>query len=168
MRVVVMGVTGCGKTTVGLRLAHDLKADFQDADDLHSAAAVAKMSAGVALTDEDRWPWLDSVASWLAGRDRGIVACSALRRVYRDCIRDVAGQSVVFVHLVAPQGVLEPRVRRRAELEGHFAPAGLLDSQYATLEPLDEDEVGGKVPVHQHTPEGASLVARAIIESALA
>ncbi|MDN4480976.1 gluconokinase [Demequina muriae] len=166
MRVVVMGVTGCGKSTVGMRLAHELKAQFCDGDDLHSATAIAKMAAGIALTDEDRWPWLDAVATWLEGQDRGIVACSALKRVYRDCIRDVAGDSVVFVHLAAPQSVLEPRVRRRAEHDGHFAPAGLLDSQYAVLEPLEADELGGKVPVHRHSPEGATLVARAIVESA--
>ncbi|MFN3865633.1 MAG: gluconokinase [Demequina sp.] len=168
MRVVVMGVTGCGKSTVGLRLAHDLKAEFQDGDDLHSEAAIAKMAAGIPLLDEDRWPWLDAVATWLEGQDRGIVACSALKRVYRDCIRDVAGDSVVFVHLAAPQSVLEPRVRRRAKLDGHFAPPGLLDSQYAALEPLGPDERGGRVPVQDYAPEGAALVARAIIESAVA
>lgn len=161
-----MGVTGCGKSTVGMRLAHDLKAQFRDGDDLHSAAAVAKMAAGIPLTDEDRWPWLDAVASWLGTQERGIIACSALKRVYRDCIRDVAGESVVFVHLDAPQSVLEPRVRRRAELDGHFAPAGLLDSQYAALEKLDADEKGGRVAVQDYSPEGAALIARAIIESA--
>ncbi|MFW2513081.1 gluconokinase [Demequina sp. SO4-13] len=166
MRVVVMGVTGCGKTTVGMRLAHELKAEFCDGDDLHSEEAIAKMAAGIALTDEDRWPWLEAVATWLGGQDRGIVACSALKRVYRDCIRDVAGDAVVFIHLAAPQSVLEPRVRRRAEHEGHFAPVGLLDSQYAALEPLAPDEIGGTVAVHDHSPEGATLVARSIVDSA--
>ncbi len=161
-----MGVTGSGKTTVGLRLAHDLRAEFADGDDFHSEEAVTKMSAGLPLTDEDRWPWLDEVATWLSQHDKGIIACSALRRVYRDCIRDVAGDDVVFVHLAAPQSVLEKRVRLRLEREGHFAPPGLLDSQYATLEPLENDEVGGSVPVHTHSPEGVTLVARSIIESA--
>ena len=166
MRVVVMGVAGSGKTTVGMRLAHDLRAEFIDGDDLHSDAGVAKMTAGVALTDEDRWPWLDAVATWLGERDRGIIACSALRRVYRDCIRDVAGEDVVFVHLTAPQSVLEKRMQLRLEREGHFMPPGLLDSQYATLEPLESDEVGGSVAVHNYSPEGAALVGRSIIESA--
>lgn len=166
MRVVVMGVAGSGKTTVGLRLAHDLKAQFLDGDELHSEAAVAKMTAGIPLTDEDRWPWLDAVATWLEGQERGIIACSALRRVYRDCIRDVAGENVVFVHLKAPQAVLEKRMRLRLEKEGHFMPPGLLDSQYTTLEQLESDEVGGSVQVHNYTPEGAALVGRSIIESA--
>ncbi len=166
MRVVVMGVTGCGTSTVGLRLAHDMRLEFADADDLHTDAAKAKMAAGTALTDEDRWPWLDAVATWLADGDRRVIACSALRRVYRDCIRDVAGEDVVFVHLAAPQSVLEPRVRRRAEKDGHFAPPGLLDSQYETLEPLEGDEMGGRVDVENYSPEGAALIARAIIESA--
>lgn len=161
-----MGVSGSGKTTVGLRLAHDLKAAFQDGDDLHSEAAVAKMSAGIPLTDEDRWPWLDNVATWLANQKRGIIACSALRRVYRDCIRDVAGDEVVFIHLTAPQNVLEKRMALRLKKEGHFMPPGLLDSQFAALEKLEADEVGGIVPVHTHSPEGAALVARSIIEAA--
>lgn len=166
MRVVVMGVSGSGKSTVGLRMAHDLKAQFQDGDDLHSPAAVAKMAAGIPLTDEDRWPWLDAVAGWLGEQDRGIIACSALRRVYRDCIRDVAGPDVVFVHLAAPQSVLEKRMRLRLEREGHFMPPDLLDSQYALLEPLEPDEIGGDVAVHNYTPEGSAMIGRAIIESA--
>lgn len=164
MHVVIMGVAGSGKTTVGLRLAHDLKAQFQDGDELHSEAAIAKMSAGIPLTDEDRWPWLDAVATWLAEQERGIIACSALRRVYRDCIRDVAGDDVVFVHLTAPQAVLEKRMSQRV---GHFFHKdGLLDSQYAALEPLESDEVGGSVGVHNYTPEGVALVGRSIIETA--
>lgn len=164
MHVVIMGVAGSGKTTVGMRLAHDLKAQFMDGDELHSEAAIAKMTAGVPLTDEDRWPWLDAVATWLASQERGIIACSALRRVYRDCIRDVAGEGVVFVHLTAPQSVLEKRMNLRV---GHFfEKEGLLDSQYAALEQLEPDEVGGSVQVHNYTPEGAALVGRSIIESA--
>ncbi|WP_084077162.1 gluconokinase [Demequina sp. NBRC 110057] len=166
MRVVVMGVTGCGKTTVGMRLADAVKAEFMDADDLHSADAVAQMAAGVPLTDDDRWPWLARVGEWLEGTERGVIACSALRRVYRDCIRDIAGEDVVFVHLAAPQSVLEPRVRLRAKRDGHFAGAGLLDSQYSTLEPLEADEVGGEVRVENYDPAGAALVARSIVESA--
>ena len=161
-----MGVTGCGKTTVGMRLADAVKAEFKDADDLHTADAVAQMAAGIPLTDDDRWPWLARVGEWLAGRDDAVIACSALRRVYRDCIRDIAGEDVVFVHLAAPQSVLEPRVRQRAKKEGHFAGPGLLDSQYATLEPLEDDEVGGTVRIENYDPAGAALVARSIAESA--
>ncbi len=157
-----MGVTGCGKSTVGRLLAHDLGAEFADADDFHTADAVARMSSGVALTDEDRWPWLDAVASWLAERERAVVACSALRRAYRDRIRGVAGDDVQFIHLDARQDVLEARVRLRSERDGHFAGAGLLDSQYATLEPLEDDERGGRVDVERYAPVDAADAARAI------
>ena len=167
MRVVVMGVTGCGKSTVGTQLAVDLNAQFRDGDDLHSEASVAKMASGTPLTDEDRWPWLDAVATWLAGHERAIIACSALRRVYRDRIRAIAGDEVVFIHLGAPQPVLEERVRRRLVTEGHFAPPGLLDSQYATLEPLEADELGGLVPVDTHSAEQAAIAARELIRQAL-
>ena len=87
MHVVVMGVTGSGKTTVGLRLADQLRAQFADADDFHSPDAVAKMAADVPLTDDDRWPWLERVGEWLADGDDRVVACSALTRAYRDAIR---------------------------------------------------------------------------------
>lgn len=162
-----MGVTGCGKSTVGAQLGLDLDAPFRDGDDLHSEASVAKMSAGVPLTDEDRWPWIDAVATWLAGRERGIIACSALRRAYRDRIRASAGEGVVFIHLGAPQEVLEGRVRRRLITEGHFAPPGLLDSQYATLEPLEADERGGIIEVDTHSADQAAVAARELIEQAL-
>ncbi|WP_297081762.1 gluconokinase [uncultured Demequina sp.] len=166
MRVVVMGVTGCGKSTVGRRLAHDLRAEFADADDFHAPEAVAKMAAGTPLEDEDRWPWLDGVGMWLSDRGSAVVACSALKRVYRDCIRDIAGEEVVFIHLDARQEVLEPRVRKRAQQEGHFAGPGLLDSQYEALERLEDDERGGRVDVERNAPEGAALVARAILDAA--
>ncbi|WP_084104955.1 gluconokinase [Demequina sp. NBRC 110056] len=160
MRVVVMGVTGCGKSTVGMLVAEELGAEFADADDFHTAENVAKMAAGTPLTDEDRWPWLEDVAAWLASRDEGVVACSALKRSYRDLMRSVA-DGAVFVHLAAPQAVLEPRVRTRAERDGHFAPPGLLDSQYATLEGLAPDEEGVTIDV-------SSADARAAADAALA
>lgn len=160
-----MGVTGCGKTTVGMRLAAAMNAAFKDADDLHAADAVAQMAAGVPLTDDDRWPWLARVGEWLAGRDDAVIACSALRRVYRDRIRDLAGNDVVFIHLAAAQSVLEPRVRQRAHAEGHFAGPGLLDSQYATLEPLEDDEAGSTVPIENYDLDGVVLAARAIAEA---
>jgi len=138
--VVVMGVSGAGKSTVGLALAGLLGVQFVDADSLHPAANVAKMAAGTPLTDADRWPWLDLVGQALAGApDAGlVVACSALKRSYRDAIR-AAAPAAEFVHLVVPRGVLGDRVANRP---GHFMPATLVDSQLVTLEPLDADEPG--------------------------
>ena len=138
LAVVVMGVSGAGKTTVGRALADALGAEFVDGDDLHSEAARAKMAAGVALTDDDRWPWLDRVGAVLAG-GRRIVACSALRRIYRDRIRAAAGPRLRFIYLVADAGAMRRRVASRP---GHYMPASLVDSQFATLEPpRDEPDV---------------------------
>ncbi|WP_062076806.1 gluconokinase [Demequina globuliformis] len=164
MRVVVMGVTGCGKSTVARGLAQARGLEFADADDLHRADAVAQMAAGVPLTDHDRWPWLDRVAEWLAARDGAVIACSALRRVYRDRIVAGVGE-VTFVHLAAPQAVLEERVRRRLAEEGHFAGVALLDSQYATLEPLAADEDGVTLDVSVLDPAAAVAAASARMES---
>ncbi|MFO7243439.1 MAG: gluconokinase [Actinomycetes bacterium] len=146
MRVVVMGVTGSGKSTVGKAVAEAFGFEFADGDDFHPAANVAKMADGTPLTDEDRWPWLDAVGAWLAQRDGAVAACSALKRVYRDRLREAA-PGIVFVHLAAPQDVLEERVARRHVEEGHFATPGLLTSQFEALEPLAMDEVGGVVDV---------------------
>ena len=139
LAVVVMGVSGAGKTTVGRALAQALGAGFIDGDDLHSDAARAKMAAGHALTDEDRWPWLDRVGAALAGNGRRIVACSALKRAYRDRIRAGAGPALRFVYLVAEPVAMRARVASRP---GHYMPASLVDSQFATLEPPhDEPDV---------------------------
>lgn len=146
MRVVVMGVTGCGKSSVGRELASSLEFAFADADDFHTPSNVAKMAAGTPLTDEDRWPWLDRVGDWLASHPDAVLACSALRRAYRDRIRVRAGMTV-FLHLVAPQSVIAERVHRRSEVEGHFAGVDLLASQFTILEPLGYDEVGGSIDV---------------------
>jgi carbohydrate kinase (thermoresistant glucokinase family) len=132
LRLVVMGVSGCGKTTLGAALAARLGVAFVDADDLHPPANRAKMAAGVALTDADRWPWLDLVAEALHNRAPVVVACSALRRAYRDRLRAAGGEGVRFLHLAAPREVIAARLAAR---RGHFAAASLLDSQYATLEP---------------------------------
>lgn len=141
--IVVMGVSGVGKTTVGIELARRLGIDFIDADDLHSAENIAKMSAGVPLVDDDRWPWLDRVGAVLAGDPSSVVACSALRRVYRDRLRTVAPHTL-FVHLAAAP----ERVALQAEArEDHFMPPALLRSQIATLEPLQGDESGLTVVV---------------------
>ncbi len=138
--LVVMGVSGSGKTTVGAMLAGKLGWEFVDGDDFHPAANVAKMHAGHPLTDDDRWPWLDSIARWIdavRGTDgRGIVACSALRRMYRD--RLVAGRpdvTSVFLH-----GDASLIAQRQGARHGHYMPASLVASQFATLEPPGEDE----------------------------
>lgn len=137
LRIVVMGVSGCGKTTVGLALAGRLGARFIEGDLLHPQANVAKMAAGIALTDADRWPWLDAVGSALAGSAPVVASCSALRRAYRDRLRANAGSSLCFLHLAGDRAAL---ARRMAERPGHYMPVSLLDSQLATLEPPGADE----------------------------
>ncbi|MEP9391964.1 gluconokinase [Gordonia sp. VNQ95] len=144
--VVVMGVSGSGKSTVGAALAQRLRVPFADADDFHSAANVAKMSAGEPLTDDDRGPWLDEIGVWLADHaDGGVMSCSALRRIYRDRLRAHC-PAVRFVHL---EGSLDVIRRRQASRPGHFMPASLLASQFETLEPLGSDEAGLAVDVDQ-------------------
>ncbi len=154
MRVVVMGVTGCGKTSVGVGLAASLGVPFADADSFHPESNVAKMAAGVALTDEDRWPWLGAVGAWLASHPDSVVACSALKRSYRDRLRAQA-DALVFVHLAAAKETLMDRVALRTQTEGHFAGVDLLDSQYAALEPLGFGEVGGTIDVSHLTVQEA-------------
>lgn len=137
--VVVMGVSGSGKSTFGAALAEALGARFLDADDLHPPANRQKMATGIALDDDDRRPWLDAVAAWMAERIRtgrpGVVACSALSRRYRDRLR-AAGAGVRFVYLAVPLAELDARMRARV----HFMPVTLLASQLAALEPPDADE----------------------------
>ena len=133
-----MGVAGSGKSTVGRTLADRLGWDLGEGDLLHPAANVAKMAAGHPLSDADRAPWLAAVRGWIdervhAGRP-GVISCSALKRSYRDVLRD---EHVLFVHLAATREHLLPRLVSRT---GHFMPATLLDSQFAALEPPDEDE----------------------------
>lgn len=140
LAIVVMGVSGSGKSTVGRALADALGAAFVDADDLHPSENVAKMAAGSPLTDEDRAPWLDRVGAAIAARPGPVVvACSALRRGYRDRLIAGAGRPIAFVHLTVAREELAARLERRRE---HFMPVGLLDSQLGTLEPLEVDEPG--------------------------
>ncbi|MET8772220.1 gluconokinase [Streptomyces sp. NPDC004658] len=143
--VVVMGVSGTGKTTVARLLAQRLDVPFAEADTFHPPANIAKMSAGVPLDDADRRPWLESVGRWLSERDAAgtgcVAACSALKRRYRDTLR-AACPSVFFLHLTAAREVLAERIGRRT---GHFMPTLLLDSQLTTLEPLGPDERGAVV-----------------------
>jgi carbohydrate kinase (thermoresistant glucokinase family) len=159
-RIVVMGVSGAGKTTVGSALAERLGLRFQDADDLHPDANVAKMAAGTPLDDADRAPWLAVVGDALAAADEPgmVMACSALKRPYRDAIRARAGDAR-FVLLTAPVEVLRERIGHRS---GHFMPATLLDSQLATLEPLGADESGVTVDVSGTLDANVDAVVRAL------
>ncbi|MGW2414659.1 gluconokinase [Streptomyces tubercidicus] len=140
--VVVMGVSGSGKSTVGGLLAQRLKVPFLEADDVHPAANRAKMAAGRPLDDEDRRPWLLSVAGWIRRAtddgQGGVVACSALKHEYRDLLRR-AGAGVWFLYLALDRATADRRIAGRVD---HFMPARLLDSQYAALEPLRPDEPG--------------------------
>lgn len=149
--IVVMGVAGTGKTTVGGLLADALGLPYAEGDAFHPAANVAKMSAGTPLDDSDRWPWLDAIGEWMrtrAGRSGGVVAASCLKRAYRDRLR-AAAPGTVFVHLTGERPLIEKRMAAR---KGHFMPTTLLDSQFATLEPLQADELGVLVDV-SGTPE---------------
>ncbi|MER9560042.1 gluconokinase [Mesorhizobium sp. M0323] len=138
--IVVMGVSGCGKTSIGIAIAARLGLAFVEGDALHPRGNVEKMSAGMPLTDEDRWPWLDLLGAALRHaheQGRGLVAsCSALKKSYRDRLRDGAIGPVLFVFLDGSRAVLQARL---AERRSHFFPPALLDSQFATLEhPGDE------------------------------
>ena len=141
-----MGVAGSGKSTVMVQLATHLGWRRAEADDFHSPANVAKMSAGQALTDDDRWPWLQAIADWIGEREsageNAVVTCSALRRTYRDFLRN-GHPSIHFVHLAVDRTILERRMEQR---RGHYMPPSLLRSQLDTLEPLDPDEPAIVVP----------------------
>nr|WP_130416979.1 gluconokinase [Xylanibacterium ulmi] len=136
-----MGVAGSGKTTVAALLAGRLDAAFAEGDDFHSPANVAKMASGVPLDDDDRWPWLRGIRDWLAAQHAAsrpaVVPCSALKRAYRDLLREAG--PVLFVHLTGSADLLRERIQGRA---GHFMKPDMLTSQLATLEPLGPDEPG--------------------------
>lgn len=138
LRLIVMGVSGCGKSTMATALSESLGLDMVDGDDLHLPESVAKMRSGVALQDADRWPWLDRIGEYLSkphaqGR---VVACSALKRTYRDRIREQAGP-VCFVFLNGSFELIDQRMRQRV---GHYMQAGLLASQFQALEIPQADE----------------------------
>ena len=135
--MVIMGVSGCGKSSVGEALAERLGIPYRDGDDLHPAESVAKMRAGTPLTDEDRWPWLDQVGLVLATKAPVIIGCSALKRRYRDRIRVEAGGVVTFIYL---EGSRELIAGRMADRKGHYMPLSLLDSQFAALEAPGPEE----------------------------
>jgi gluconokinase len=155
--VVVMGVSGVGKTAVGRELARRLGVEYADADDLHPPANVEKMRSGTPLTDEDRLPWLRRVGQWLGEREQagGVASCSALRRAYREVVLEGA-PTAYFLHLTADEEVLRERMSRRE----HFMPPSLLASQLQTLEPLGPDEPGVEVD--------ASQPVRAVVDEFLA
>jgi carbohydrate kinase (thermoresistant glucokinase family) len=161
--LVVMGVSGCGKSTVGRLLAKHTGWPFLDADDLHPPENIATMAAGTPLTDADREPWLDLVAAWIAERrvagESGVVACSSLKRTYRDRLRQ-ADPDLRLVYLRSDQDMIATRLAQR---RNHFFPPGLLAAQFADLEEPGHDECPIIVPIGQ-TPEAAVGDVLAVLE----
>jgi gluconokinase len=143
--IIVMGVSGSGKTTVAAGLVERLGWEFAEGDDFHPEANVEKMRSGEPLDDADRWPWLRTIADWIGEHERAgtsvVVTCSALKRVYRDLLRD-GHPSVWFAHVTVDADLLRDRVTRRT---GHYMPSSLLESQLATLQPLEDDEPGASI-----------------------
>ncbi len=146
LAIVLIGVSGSGKTTVGKRLAPALGATFLEGDDYHSSANIAKMRAGTPLMDADRWPWLEklgvAIAQHVAQGRPVVVSCSALRHAYRRALNKAARRPLIFVHLTINPAILEIRMNARHQ---HFMPTSLLKSQLATLEPLGPDEQGTEI-----------------------
>ena len=140
-RLIVMGVAGCGKTTIGSLLARRLGSRFLDGDDHHPAANVVKMSSGVPLTDDDRWPWLDRLAAVVEdavqSAERAVLACSALRRVHRERLTMACAEPPLFIYLSGGRDLIRARMAARRD---HFMPVHLLDSQFAALEAPGPDE----------------------------
>lgn len=157
-QIVVMGVTGCGKTSAATAIAAIARAHLGEADDLHPQSNIDKMSRGIPLTDDDRTPWLTEISAWLgrtaATNTVGVITCSALKRSYRDILRST-GVPVYFVHLTGSRDEIADRMRGRA---GHFMPTELIDSQFAILEHLDPDEDGIELDI-RHTPDALAHMA---------
>lgn len=160
-QVVVMGVSGAGKTTIGMALADELGIPFLDADELHSADNVAKMRAGIPLDDHDRAPWLEAVGRALQRYEAtgAVIACSALRRRYREAIRSHA-PAAMFLHLTSGRDVLGDRLWARV---GHYMPVTLLDSQLEILEPLEAHERGVVVDANRPVAEVVAAAREAVI-----
>jgi carbohydrate kinase (thermoresistant glucokinase family) len=144
-----MGVSGCGKSTIGKLIAANYRVKFIDGDDLHPQGNILKMSQGIPLDDEDRRPWLETVARELNTMGTGVIACSALKKSYRSTILKAA-PSTVFVHLHGNEGLLQSRLSKRS---GHFMPSTLLNSQLSTLEELEPDEPGIVVEISRPEKE---------------
>lgn len=160
--LVVMGVSGSGKTTVAKALAQSLGWSFEEGDDLHPAANVAKMRAGHPLDDEDRKPWLEAIGRWIdaqASRDEpGVITCSALKRAYRDHIRQGRPQ-VRLIFLEGPKSLIADRLAHR---HGHFMPPSLLDSQFEALEAPGPDEAVIQVDIRQSVEAQVAAIRRAL------
>lgn len=158
LHLVVMGVSGSGKSTIAQALHARLGWDLAEGDDYHPQSNIDKMAAGRPLVDEDRWPWLQTLAGWTAERDaRGeptILACSALKRAYRNLLRQ-GGEGTYFVHVHGDKSLLLERMQTR---ERHFMPATLLESQLDTLEPLQDDERGIVVDIANPVGRSARMV----------
>jgi len=161
--IVVMGVSGSGKTSVGELLGQRLGFPFIDGDDFHPPANVEKMSAGIPLTDEDRWPWLDILGAKigaLARNEGGVIAAaSSLRKVYRDRMTAAAGMPVLFAHLDGPADIIAERMAKRTD---HYMPLSLLDSQIATLEPPESEENALSVPIDGSVEEIVASILSAL------
>jgi gluconokinase len=149
--IVVMGVSGSGKSVVGAALAQRLRVPFADADDFHPQANIDKMHAGHPLDDHDRHPWLETLGEWLHAHDAtgGVMGCSALKRKYRDQLRHHEPR-IEFLHLAGSRDTI---AARQAARPGHFMPSTLLTSQFETLEPLEPDEHGVVIDVSQSVDE---------------
>ncbi|WP_246102869.1 gluconokinase [Rhizobium straminoryzae] len=161
-RIVLMGVAGCGKSSVGETLAARLGAVYVDGDELHPPENITKMSRGEPLTDEDRWPWLTRVGRSLASAEGiRIIGCSALKRRYRDLIRHEAVSPVVFVHLSGSRDLIAGRMAART---GHFMPTSLLDSQFAALELPEADEQAITVDIGQPLEAVVAKIATSLEE----
>lgn len=161
--IVVMGTTGCGKSTIGEELSQRLNAAWLEGDDYHSAESKEKMAAGIALTDNDRWPWLERLShSMRASSDTTVTSCSSLKRSYRDFMTLHANEQILFVHLNGSREQLASRLSAR---QGHFMNTDLLDSQLKTLEPPDTDECSFTVDINATVNEIVTEIETAILSA---
>jgi gluconokinase len=162
--IVVMGVSGAGKSTVGTVIAQHLKCPFRDADSFHPPANIAKMSRGEPLTDEDRWPWLRAIADWIAQHRKagttGVATCSALKRAYRDIVTHNQSADVRLVYLKGDFALIDARLTAR---KGHFMPPALLRSQFDTLEEPRADERAITIEIDATPEEIAARIVRQLV-----